>query len=537
MLPSLIAQGRFAEAASDLENELKETANFDQVYWRYASALLMGGLPDRLIDYIRASETQLLASKDASGLSAAVLRIHDQTDDVEKFEIAFVKKRGRPDELLRVFEHVARMSGKPDTQMNILFDLARVSGENRSRTLLKYTNTCFQYLAYDRAEAARDLIDPNDVYGQFTLANLDAVKGDKAAVLACVNRWLSDPNMPADVVNFIETLWVSTGIAELTQSMRSAMQKWRDDPDVMGSAMMYRFVEFERAANGIDRLKVNFKVTAANHLNVIVSEIESGDFGKAMGLLDKSESFTTKQNVHRQSDLAALCKKLSQLHVSRPIVIDSPDADWLLSPPGQPGKLCVVFTGLNGRPTIGVQALDRYLASLGYQALYLRDFNRLSYANGILSRGPQQANTLSALSQLFEAAGAQDPVFLGASLGAIGAVDLGLKLNVKRILAFGYHDRARSDDRWRLGDARAPVLSAREHLNANGHVPSLQDHLAAAPPNAKIDMFYNPANTVDAYYARIFAGLPQIELHPVGAGKSHDCLRPVLLKGQLDAFL
>lgn len=532
-----MTQGRYEEAAAELESKLEETEGFDKVFWRYASALLIGGLPDRLINYIRASEDRLLASKDAAGLAAAVLRIHGQTENVEPFEIAFVKQRGRPQELMRVFEHVARMSGKPDAQMNILFDLARVSGDNRSRALLKYTNTCFQYLAYDRAEAARDLIDANDLHGQMTLANLDAVKGDRSAALDCVNRWLTDPNTPPAAANMIEGLWVSAGIPELTESMRAAVHKWRDDPGVMGSALIYRFVDFDRQPDGSDRANVNFRITSDNHLNVVVSEIESGNFGKAMALLETSQNFATKENARRRSDLAELCVMLGQLQVPRSIVTDTPESDWLLSPPGDPGKLCVVFTGLNGRPGIGVQALDRYLASLGYQVLYLRDFNRLTFSNGVLSRGPTQADTLSALSQLFTETGATDPVFLGASLGAIGAVDLGLKLNVNRILAFGYLDRARSDDRWRLGDSRAPVLTAREHLNANGQVPSLQTHLAAANRSVPIDLFYNPVNSIDSYYARIFSGLPQARLHAVGAGRSHDALRPVLLNGQLDTFL
>ena len=532
-----MTQGRFEEAASEIEPKLEEAEAFDQNLWRYARALLIGGLPERLIHSIRTFEDRVLASKDAAGLAAAVLRIHGQTDDVEKFEIAFVKQRGRPQELMRVFEQVARMSGKRDAHMKILFDLARVAGDNRPRALLKYTNLCFQYLAHDRAESARDLVDANDLYGQMTLANLDAVKGDRSAVLDCVNRWLSDPNTAPEAANMIEGLWVSAGLPELTDSMRAAMHKWRDDPAVMGSALMYRFVDFERQSDGVDQANVNFRITADNHLNVVVSEMESGNFGKAMGLLETSQNFATKENARRRADLADLCVMLSQLHVPRSIVVDTPEQDWLLSPPGEPGKLCVVFTGLNGRPGIGVQALDRYLASLGYQVLYLRDFNRLTFANGVLSRGPTQADTVSALSQLFADSGADDPVFLGASLGAIGAVDLGLKLNIKRVLAFGYLDRSRSDDRWRLGDSRAPVLTAREHLNANGQVPSLQTHLAAANRSQPVDLFYNPANSIDSYYARIFKDLPQVRLHAVGAGRSHDSLRPVLLNGQLETFL
>lgn len=534
---ALLAQGQYADAADLIELDLNKTEGFEASFTAFAGALLMGNASSRLVDYIKNAEIKLLQGQETAGLAAAVLRINGQDTEADKFESAFLQRGGGRDALYRNTAHAARMSGRPDLHLDYLLKRVDIPGGDRNRLLHQYTQVCLQYIELERAEAARDLVDDSDPMGQFVLANLEAAKGDKGAVLARVDSWLSDPNSISFYASAIESLWSMAGIPELTERMRAAMFNWQKDPNIIGRALYYHFIGLDGTDASGRRHFERLDVTPENYLSLVEAQIDHGVYAQALQLLEQTARFARPETVNRRNEFGALATKLSSLSVSRRTIKDVPESDWILSEPAEPGKLCVLFTGLNGRPTLGLETMDRYLASLGYQVLIVRDFNRLCFANGIVSRGPSQTEALEALANRIEVSGAKDPVFLGTSLGAIGAVDLGLKLGVRRILAFGYLDRARDMDRWRVSDSRAALVAAREHIFTNHHVPSFGDHMTAAGPDARADIFYNPANGADAYYARTFADVPGARMHPIEASFSHDTLRTAVLSGELERFL
>ena len=536
-LQALISQGHHAEAADLIEADLQDAPGSPANFTAYAGVLLMGDAPDRLVDYIKQHEETLLKHQETTSLAAAVLRINALNTDAARFESTFLERGGSRDELYRNTAHAARMSGQTDLHLDYLLKRVDIPGSNRNRLLHQYTQVCMQYIELERAEAARSMVDESDPMGQFVLANLDALKGDKAAVLARVDNWLADPNSISFYASAIESLWCMVGIPELTERMRAAMFNWQRDPNIIGRALYFHFVGLDGTDASGRRHFERLDVTPENYLSLVEAQIDHGEYAGALQLLEQTARFARPESVNRRTEFGALASMLGALSVPRPIITDVPDSDWILSESGEPGKLCVIFTGLNGRPTLGLETMDRYFASLGYQVLVVRDFNRLSFANGIVSCGPSQADTIAALAKLIDETGAIDPVFLGASLGATGAVDLGLKLKIRRILAFGYLDRARNMDRWRVSDSRAAIVAAREHIFTNNKVPSFADHMAAAGPEAQADIFYNPANGPDAYYARTFAKVPGARLHPIEASFSHDTLRTAMLSGELKQYL
>lgn len=532
-----MAQGRYADAADQIEPDLDDSRGFQANFTAFAGALLMGDAPRRLVDYIKKTETKLLEHQETTGLAAAVLRINREDSEADKFESAFLERGGGRDALYRNTAHAARMSGNPELHLDYLLKRAELPGDNRNRLLHQYTQVCLQYIELERAETARDLVDQSDPMGQFVLANLDAAKGDKDAVLARVDSWLSDPNAISFYASAIESLWSMAGIPELTERMRAAMFNWQKDPNIIGRALYYSFIGLDGADASGRRHFDRLDVTPDNYLSLVEAHIDHGEYSQALQLLEQTARFARPETINRRNEFGALASMLRSLSVPRPTIKDVPETDWILSEPAEPGKLCVLFTGLNGRPTLGLETMDRYLASLGYQVLIVRDFNRLCFAKGIVSCGPSQADAIKALAKLIEASGAKDPVFLGTSLGAVGAVDLGLKLGVRHILAFGYLDRARDMDRWRVSDSRAAIVAAREHIFTNHQVPSFGDHMNAAGPDARADIFYNPANGPDAYYARTFAQVPGAQLHRIEASFSHDMLRAAMLNGELAKYL
>lgn len=534
----LIGDRRYDEIAQFFEDQLAEGADFSSTIRAYAFVLLIADQFDRLLRIIESRKAHFLEDPSSVRLCAAILSVLDRQEDAQEFAERFGQMGGTHGDLLTESAVVAGVSGRPDLQLKCLQERAFLPEVDRNKALFKYLQVCLQYNEIDRAQAIRTLVDFDARHGEHIIATLDAANHDRCAVLDRVSNWLSSQNASPRLFGIIENLWIQAGIPELFDPMRQAALRWRHEPRVTGTALLYHFVGMKGVNPGNLPIVSELDIRSNNHLSVIEALIEHGDLNTAENLLQKTVSLTSSKNQDRRDLLRKLITSLKSLSIRRKIIVDNPEQDWLLSDPADPGKLCIVFTGLNGRTGIGgLQILDRYLAACGYQVLYVRDFNRLAYAKGIVSRGSNQTETLDAFSQIIQSTGVTDPIFFGASIGTVGAIEYGLKLKVRRILAFGYHSRIKNKNRWRIGDARAPLVNFRERRWASETKSPLSVQLERADHSFQIDMFFERSNLVDAFYARSLRDQNGIQLHPMSSSMSHNCLRSMMIDGSLERFL
>ena len=107
----------------------------------------------------------------------------------------------------------------------------------------------------------------------------------------------------------------------------------------------------------------------------------------------------------------------------RPLVSNQKLRDFMAAPPMAGDTLVVVFTGTNDTAGMPLSIFDRYLASLGCNAVYLKDFRRLLFLRGLKSLGDRDT-TLQAIRALQRQLGCGRLCTIGMSAGAFAAIPL-----------------------------------------------------------------------------------------------------------------
>lgn len=534
----LICEGQYGEAAQVLEEQLHEHSDLATNFEACASVLLVSDQFDRVVSLIASLRDSILESKSASCLSAAILHHLERSEQAEIYWKRFEEFGGTRQELHEISAYVAQTSGEPSLHMEHLFKRAFLKDVDKDKALLKYLRVCLQYGDFDRAAAISPFLNNESRLGQYSQALLEALGDDRRALLDRIKKWLTDPNSDARYSGLIDSLWTEAGLLELHDSAKQAGQRWKDDPIAFARALRHHFVRLKGSApNGFPEVQ-KLKVEESNFTLIALALIDHGYLDKALNLIDTLEPLQSKSVRSYGESLKKLITKIRSLHTRREIVVDRPDMDWLLTAPAEPGKLCVVFTGLNGQVGLGgIQILDRFLASFGYQVLYVRDFNRLAFSKGINSRGHDKEISIKAIKHFLEENGSQSPIIIGASRGAAAAIEYGLKLKARKILTFGYQGWRNDNNRWRIGDARAALFNARYNQRDVAQNDSLRAHMKNANHEYQIDMFHQRLNHVDAYHARSLQPSQRLKVHPLNGSRSHSCLITLILRDELKNYL
>lgn len=124
----------------------------------------------------------------------------------------------------------------------------------------------------------------------------------------------------------------------------------------------------------------------------------------------------------------------SQADFCRALVADD-GTEVIESPVGTSGTTLLVFSGLADRAMAPVEWIDAFCAAGNHSAIYLRDFKRSLYIDGISALAPDYEQTLTALQGILAKHGTRRLLCLGTSAGGFGAIRYGLRLGAERILA------------------------------------------------------------------------------------------------------
>lgn len=534
----LICGGRYDEAVQVLEEELSKGADFASTFETYASVLLISDQFVAAEEGIASFRQKILKDKASSCLSAAILQFLEREEAAKVYLKRFEDLGGSPEELETVSAYVAQTGGNPTLHMDHLLARTSLPDVDRDKAFLKYLRVCLQYGELDRADAVRSYLNKATLLGQYSEALLDALVGDGKRLTNLVQGWLSDPTRDAQCMSTIDSLWTEAGMPNMQECMRQAFERWNADSSAFAIAFRHHFVRLKGSKPNGSPTVEKLRVEESNFTSIALALIDHGYLDNASSLIDTLHPLHDKPKQAYGESLKKLISKLRTLNPRREIIVDQPELDWLLSEPGDSGKLCIVFTGLNGQVGIGgIQILDHFLASLGYQVLYVRDFNRLAFANGIVSKGPDKQSSIKEMLQFIEQHESADPVIFGVSRGAAAAIEYGLKLKASKILTFGYQGWENSKDRWRIGDARAALFNARYHQHQATQSTALSDLMNTAEHEHHIEMFYQRLNLVDAYHARTLPAAKGLRIHPLNGSRTHSSLLTLMLNDDLREHL
>jgi len=441
----------------------------------------------------------------------------------------------------------ALVRGNRDRELDVW---KQIDVENKDRDpnlLWQLGSVLIAHEEYDRAEAIIAELGELDLtgaaYRYLTVEYLASRQRTKELVDA-LRDWSEGEFRPRELIPIVETAWTYTGAPEVFDVLKRLCKKGVPDFTAVSTGAIFHVLDPVKVLPKINHFTAN-----KQQLRLLGGFVEALiDHGRPQDarsvITSVLETFTGNETVKSKvlsvfSALNRLCDAwVKPSDLPRPVIEEDFSRDVIVSEPGLPGKLAVVFTGWNGRPLVGSRILDNQLAKLGYQTVFLRDANSVGYGCGVRSLGDNRQQTLQSLEGLISECGGTDPVFIGASIGTFGAVSHGLPLGVRRFVLFGpvtaAGDRPFLHD---LGDFRGGVLLNRTSRNVPPGEQLMSDFMSGASHSFAMKVIVGERHKMDVNYATSIASFDGVETVKLSNYAEHNTLRPVIAEGRFEEIV
>jgi tetratricopeptide (TPR) repeat protein len=215
----------------------------------------------------------------------------------------------------------------------------------------------------------------------------------------------------------------------------------------------------------------------------------------------------------------------------RATVIDEKLSDVIVAPAADTQTVVLVFTGASDQVSMPLAIFDRYLAALGVTAIYLKDFDRLLYLDGIRSLGSNYDATIAAFRQIKSRLAARRLCTVGSSDGGFAAIRYGVALGADRILSFD------GPTHWAPQFDAFAFLTKRLAKKFSEREIDLKEFIESQRSSSKITLFYGQGSHRDKMHAQYLSSSAGVHLHPVMGVNDHNVLRWLALNETLLAML
>jgi tetratricopeptide (TPR) repeat protein len=212
----------------------------------------------------------------------------------------------------------------------------------------------------------------------------------------------------------------------------------------------------------------------------------------------------------------------------RPIVVVDPGLEMQVCPVAGAETVLLVFTGSNDTVAMPLPLFDSFLAAWNVSVVYLKDFRRLRFLNGIASIGGDYLATLDALRAVCDGLGVRRLCTFGNCDGGFGAIRYGVELGAARVVAFGSPTHTPPETPARLEQARN-FMRRRLATLVPDEMTDLRPIVATQPGRTCIDLFYDADDARDTLHAQHLGGLPGVTLTPRPGQGRRDLLRRMAL--------
>jgi hypothetical protein len=214
----------------------------------------------------------------------------------------------------------------------------------------------------------------------------------------------------------------------------------------------------------------------------------------------------------------------SDSQLARPPVIENLGRDVLVAARGGAETGAFIFTGIGDRVGMPLPLFDRYLAALGVTAVYLKDFRRLLFMNGIVSLGGSYERTLVALHNMVNHLGIKRLCTIGYSGGGRPAILYGVELGAERILTFASATGRTPCLTGTPGGLNQAIVSRRTLETVAEERLDLKPFLTSRRHSSSIDLYYAEERKAQEANALYLSDLPGVTVRPVAAGIHHSVL-------------
>jgi tetratricopeptide (TPR) repeat protein len=351
-----------------------------------------------------------------------------------------------------------------------------------------------QLAAADAAAVAALAINPAATEAVVIRLRVATARGDGAAALDCYQRLAAlHPNTSAWRLKRAQLLnWLGQ-LDESLAETEALLRRWPDDPMV--------------------------RVFLRN-------------FGLAAELLPRIDK-PPAQNPAFDPD-AAERSELRRLAERAPVasgragIAADPRCDVTIPEGARSGTALLVFTGTNDAVAMPLPIFDRYLAPLDVTPIYLRDFNRMRYLDGIRSIADNLEDSIAWLRGMLRDKGFARLCVLGNCAGGFAAIRYGVALGAERIITFDAPSHCPDEALTRLEQGQN-FMRTRLLSRYPGEMTDLKPFLEAHPPAGRIALFYQIEDPMKRIQAERLRDVPGVRLHPEPGVGDNRLLRRIAL--------
>jgi tetratricopeptide (TPR) repeat protein len=351
--------------------------------------------------------------------------------------------------------------------------------------------------------AARALERDPQKFDALLIAAWVAVRqGDAEKAILCYRRLAElAPNTPRLPFEIIRLLVYSGNLKEGSNELTAALRRWPNEPSLRALALMFGFRSPKQLA----------PMTGPNT-------------GYDVGLWHEQQLQRLVEIAPRDSELL------------RPIIADDKLSDVIFAEAPNTDIAVLVFTSAVDLMAMPLPIFDRYLAALGVTTIYVKDFQRLAYLNGIGSLGQDYGATVAALRKICRKMAVRSVCTVGDSAGGAAAVRYGIELGADRLVSFCGQTHLVRGPMAKLEQGLA-MIQRRLESRLSAENLDLRRFLLAHRHSSSIEWIYSEKVERDKTHALHLSGINGVTLHPVAECNDHMTLLWLALHGQLRALL
>jgi hypothetical protein len=369
------------------------------------------------------------------------------------------------------------------------------------------------------------------------------VEGDfTGAGRAAADLMATSPDRPDLMSKAILAARLADDQATSAELLRQAVTRWPDHPLVLSR---WNRLAFDRRLDGdlFDRVRDLWVAGASERdrftpmwkYHFALAAIRMGEVTHALAALQQVEQddTPTANEVRRLRAMVDHALRLPQPE-GRTAYGDLADPDTLVTRADARANLLVfhgMMTNFGGLP---YPMLDRILAALPVNVLYLRDRSPFCFGSGRSTLGATPEETCAAIHDRLRPVAHLPLVTLGASAGGRAAVDFGLRLGARGVLSMAGQVTAAGDGPESAVARFGYKLKVLQAVGAEEF--SLLPRLAAAP-GMRLIHAHSRDHAFDAGVARALRALDHVEIIETEGQQHGQVFSELIEHGQFSALV
>lgn len=366
------------------------------------------------------------------------------------------------------------------------------------------------------------------------MADLTSVEGDQAEAVEILAALIArEPDRVEAHRKIVAMQQRACDFARAAASLETALERWPDD-----WLLVQRLNRLPMASDAVARCTALLRDEAASEpryrLHLAIARAFVRDYESASRLM--AAPFPGSIEGLAGPLRKVLHRKPAEEWRARARLKDDRLADVQVVPEAGATATVIVPTGV-AFGLLPVELLDALLAEARVNAIYLRDFNKLAFMQGVAALGPDFGTTVDRLSTMAGELAAPRTVVVGCSSGGYAAHRIGAAMQADAAISFAGPVQV---DTY-LDDTRAVVWNEEfmigQALRQRANASMDNRECIRAAPDTRFVQVYGGGMPRDVAQAAKLEGLPNVELVRDDAIGDHLIVSHMIADGRFGLLL